>query len=33
MVFQDPVASLSPRMTVRNILAEPLEIHDRGDNA
>ncbi|WP_283192996.1 ABC transporter ATP-binding protein [Rhizobium sp. AN80A] len=33
MVFQDPVSSLSPRMTVRNILSEPLEIHDRGDGA
>jgi peptide/nickel transport system ATP-binding protein len=31
MVFQDPVSSLSPRMTVMNILSEPLEIHDRGD--
>ena len=32
MVFQDPVSSLSPRMTVQNILSEPLEIHDRGDS-
>ena len=30
MVFQDPVSSLSPRMTVRNILTEPLEIHQLG---
>jgi peptide/nickel transport system ATP-binding protein len=33
MVFQDPFSSLSPRMTVQNILSEPLEIHDRGDAA
>ncbi|HMF67476.1 MAG TPA: ABC transporter ATP-binding protein [Phyllobacterium sp.] len=33
MVFQDPVSSLSPRMTVQNILSEPLEIHSIGDSA
>jgi peptide/nickel transport system ATP-binding protein len=30
MVFQDPVSSLSPRMTVGSILSEPLDIHERG---
>ncbi len=28
MVFQDPFASLDPRMRVRAIVAEPLEIHE-----
>jgi peptide/nickel transport system ATP-binding protein len=27
MIFQDPVGSLSPRLTVRRLLAEPFRIH------
>ncbi len=30
MIFQDPVSSLSPRMTVLNIIREPMEIHGFG---
>lgn len=32
-VFQDPFSSLNPRMTVLDIISEPLVIHDVGDRA
>ena len=33
MIFQDPFASLNPRMTVQAILEEPLIIHGLGDKS
>ncbi|MDO5695727.1 MAG: ATP-binding cassette domain-containing protein [Eubacteriales bacterium] len=33
MIFQDPYASLNPRMTIKDILSEPLDIHGMYPNA
>ena len=33
MIFQDPFASLDPRLTVEQIISEPLEIHNIGTKA
>tara|TARA_B100000683_G_scaffold251652_1_gene267869 strand:- start:601 stop:1605 length:1005 start_codon:yes stop_codon:yes gene_type:complete len=30
MIFQDPYASLNPRMSIEKILSEPFELHDVG---
>jgi oligopeptide/dipeptide ABC transporter ATP-binding protein len=32
-VFQDPYSSLNPRMRIRDILTEPMLVHQKGDRA
>ena len=32
IIFQDPYSSLNPRMTVSDLLSEPMEIHRLGEN-
>ena len=33
MIFQDPFAALDPRLTIEQIISEPLEIHNLGTKA
>ena len=33
IIFQDPYASLNPRLSIRSVVAEPLKIHRIGSNA
>ncbi len=33
IIFQDPYASLNPRLSIRSIVAEPLKIHNIGNKA